>query len=891
MRHVDGYRSEVVARGISVRARALTITIVVLFASFGVLASSAVAQAVSLASMAGQLGVSAGRLQQIRQRISEGPLSSGEMDRLCAGANAKDLGAAQMAEIGSALGLSQGDIAQLQACAQHTSNSSSGGGRSVGGPGPVADSAPSSHPWTSSIEVQFRELDTPYKLYAAPSLKNLTQFGYSLFSSPVSTFAPISDVPVSDQYVLGPGDGLNIILWGRINNTISLKVQRDGTILLPQVGPMDVAGLTFAQAKKLIEERENQITGVHAAVTMGQVRSIQVFVIGKVNHPGLYTISALSHVSNALVAAGGISKMGSLRRIELRKGNQVLEHLDLYNMLLRGNTSGDAQLQSREVIFVPVIGPVVGVVGDVKSPAIYELKGRTTIDDVLRMAGGVTAFGYSERVQVERVQNHQRRIALDVNLRSPQARHFLVHDGDLIKIYTVLPQQHDVVRIKGNVAQPGTYGWYRGMRVSDLVREAQGLSAHTFYRYALIRRTDNPRRSLRLIRFNLNRALSRESSSDPLLEPRDAVTIYSQNEVHGSPTVAVFGYVRRAGTYAYTQGMNVNDLILEAGGFRRGADRTRAELMRSTVGRNSVARYVQMSIRFADGDKVPLKPGDELFVESASNWHAPWVVTIEGQVERPGPYPMFAGERLSSLLQQCGGFRPNAYLPAAVFIRHSVRKLQQEQLNQARIRLKQEIARLSLAPQQLGQTRNANMANALAMMEGALSQTSSQQAVGRVVIHLSSLDRLERSPDNVVLENGDKLVIPTRPGSVQVLGQVYSPNAIVYQPGLTVQDYLQHAGGPTESANVKHIYVIRADGSILTEQGLLDSGKNRIFPLLPIISDDDNLMTMPLKPGDTIYVPEKLVYVSGLQYAREITQIMANSAISIATLGILASNL
>ena len=230
---------------------------------------------------------------------------------------------------------------------------------------------------------------------------------------------------------------------------------------------------------------------------------------------------------------------------------------------------------------------------------------------------------------------------------------------------------------------------------------------------------------------------------------------------------------------------------------------------------------------------VPLKPGDELLVQQASNWHAPWHVILEGQVNRPGPYPIREGERLAAVLKACGGFRPDAYPRAAVFIRKSVQKMQQEQLELARTRLQHELVRLALMPHQAGQADTS--ADTLNSIREVLTQAETTQATGRVVVKISSLETLERSPENIVLENEDRLVIPVQPAAVQVLGQVYNPNAIVYQPALRVRDYLQRAGGPTDAGDEDHIYVIKADGSVLTDEGVRDSEKNKLFPLLPTI--------------------------------------------------------
>jgi protein involved in polysaccharide export with SLBB domain len=846
----------------------------------------------TLSNLAGGLGGNSADLEKAQNAARNG-LSDQEMDQACQGAISKHMSSADVDSLGKTLGLSAAQASQLSDCV-----SRGGPTPNVNPNGPITQQnvqqIPSRQNETSSIEGRFHELDTPYKLYTAPTASALQQFGYDMFSSRVSSFAPTGNVPVGDDYIVGPDDELNIYNWGRVNQTIKLKVDRDGAVMVQDIGPIQVGGLTFGQTKKLIEGRMSQITGVEVGVTMGQIRTIQVFVIGKVTQPGLYTVSALSHVSNALDAAGGISKMGSLRRIELRRDNRVETRIDLYDLLLRGDTSGDVRLKPRDVIFVPVIGPVAAVTGDVKSPAIYEMLGNEGLGSLLRMAGGVTAFGYSERLQVERVQNHQQRIALDVDLNLRSAGQFPIDDGDLVKVFSVLPTERNVVRVKGNVNEPGTYEWRPGMTVADLIRQAQGPGDHTFFEYALLQRRAGADRRMTPVPINLGEALANQLGADNItLRPEDSITVYSESELGQVPMVEVLGQVRKPGKYPLVPGLTARELVYSAGGLLDNASRDRAELTRTEIANGSVAQYTHMDLdlrQVLDGTEaadVPLKAGDELLVQQASNWHAPWHVILEGQVNRPGPYPIREGERLAAVLKACGGFRPDAYPRAAVFIRKSVQKMQQEQLELARARLQHELVRLALMPHQAGQADTS--ADTLNAIREVLTQTDGTQATGRIVVKISSLDTLERSPENIVLENEDRLVIPVQPAAVQVLGQVYNPNAIVYQPSLRVKDYLARAGGPTDAGDADHIYVIEADGSVLSDEGVRDNEKNKLFPLLPTIGG--GLMEQHLEPGDTVFVPEKLIYISSLQYAKDITAIVANSALGLATLGILATSL
>jgi protein involved in polysaccharide export with SLBB domain len=862
----------------------------------------------SMATVVQQLGISPDELGSLKNEMASGGLSSDDMQELCLHFAAKQLSANDVAGIAKSLGLTFTDqqLAQLRSC---TGLAGQGGSDETASPAqqmgmtPAAAANPNQNQPASSVEAQFRALDSVVAP-AAPSTRNLQQFGYSLFTSRVSTFAPVANVPVSDDYVVGPGDQLKMLMWGRINNTLSLTVGRDGSVSIPEIGPMQVAGLTFAQTKQLIEDHAGQITGVKVDVTMGKLKTIQVFVVGEVEQPGAYTVSALSHVSNALSAAGGITKIGSLRKVELRRGNQLVRTIDLYSLLLAGNEQGDEQLQPGDVIFVPVIGPVVGMVGDVKRPAIYELGGSgEPLNSVIKLGGGISAFGYSQRVQVERVDAHEKRIALDVDLNDIRSQRFDIRDGDLIKIYPVLPTQQDIVTVRGSVNRPGKFEWHQGMRVADLVQLAEGPAPHTFFKYALIRRKEGKAQTVRLVPVDLGEAMSDivGGPQNVALEQEDELTVFSESQMKYLPTVQVFGEVRNPGFYVMSQGMHVTDLIYLAGGLKDDAYEKDAELARTQVinGSHTSHTFMDVDLRAAmsgDEHNPELVANDQLFVRRASDWHLPWVVMVKGMVARPGPYTIHDGERIASVLERSGGLMPDAYLPATVLIRQSIKELQQKRLDEARARLQQSIVRIQMNPgtmNQLSQSQgNQNPATSpqtLDALERVLTETEGQQAQGRLVVHMHPLNELANSPDNVMLVDQDQITIPRRPDAINVLGQVYSPNAIVFRPGLTTRDYLYQAGGPNEGADPDHIMVIKADGSVMTDEGIKASKESTMFPLLPVISG--GLMSARLDPGDTVYVPEKLIYENKMQETATITQIIANAASSLAVIGILGASL
>jgi len=705
---------------------------------------------------------------------------------------------------------------------------------------------------------------------------------------------------VGDDYVIGPGDEIEVLMWGRLNEHLTYRVGRDGSVLVNGVGPIQVAGLTFGQVKKLLQGRLEQIDGVQVAVTMGQLRTIQVFVVGQVNQPGSYTVSALSRISSALQAAGGISKVGSLRHVELRRGNQVIDVLDLYDLLLAGKSIHDARLDDGDVIFVPVIGSVVAVAGDVKVPAIYELAGRgASIRQVLQLSGGVSAFSYLERVQVERVVNHQLMVALDIDLQSPQARRFVIRDGDVVKVYSVLPDQTNIVKLTGNVRRPGDYQWRQGMRVSDLVRLGEGTKPHTFFQYALIRRMEGPQKFTHFVPVDLGAALAGDPSADRLLDRMDELSVLSEDDLRVAPHVVIQGQVRKPGTYSLSEDMRLSDLIYLAGGLTADADRNFVQLARTQVVDNGT-QHIYMKVNLAhalDGSRTSdllLKDNDEVFVNVAPNWHMPWVVQVAGRVLKPGNYTIGQDDRLSSVLQRCGGFLPDAFPEGMVLLRTSVQRQEQTRLDESRARLSKEVAQYSISLPLMSATQNqggggSNSMAAIATLRDLVDLATSERALGRVVIHYSDYSDFVRSPDNLVLEDGDRLQIPKRPSSVSVLGQVYNPTSIVARPNLTVADYVAAAGGAMQTADLNNLLVISADGSVVSQQGLKSEGDHRIFPFLNVVSP--NIMDRHVNAGDTIYVPENLNDIPAYirtQYHAQIATIIAGAAQTLAVIGLLA---
>ena len=417
--------------------------------------------------------------------------------------------------------------------------------------------------------------------YGAP----LRQYGYAMFASNVSTFAPVDDIPVGPDYVLGPGDDLTINVWGAVDSTLIRTVDRNGRIVLPKVGDLRIWGLTFSQADRLIrDELGRYFRGFQASVTMGRLRTVSVHVVGEVCQPGVYTLSSLSTVTNALYSAGGPTKLGSLREVRLLRGNVQVAKLDLYDFLQRGDRTRDYRLESGDTIFVPTVGDVVAVAGEVKRPAIYEITSGARLADVVALAGGVTPTSYLKRVQVVRALPDAERVTLDVDLAS----HYLrgeepgnppINAGDLVLIHRSDPRVYNIVKVEGAVRYPGAYELKPMMRISQLLQPDRLLPEAYVERVEVARR--RPDLSMEIVSIDLKKAWSGDASQDLLLKALDEITV--RTELKSARTVTLTGEVVRPGIYTVAEGERLSSVLARAGGFTeraflKGSVFTRASL-------------------------------------------------------------------------------------------------------------------------------------------------------------------------------------------------------------------------------------------------------------------------------------------------------------------------
>ncbi|HYW69321.1 MAG TPA: SLBB domain-containing protein, partial [bacterium] len=472
--------------------------------------------------------------------------------------------------------------------------------------------------------------------------RELEQFGYELFSGAPTTFAPATDIPVSSDYVIGPGDEIHVQLYGKTNLSRDLIVDRDGQVSFPELGPIGVAGLTFNEMKEQVaREVENRMIGVDVSVSMGRLRSIRIFVLGDVFSPGSYTVSGLSTLSNALVASGGVRKIGSLRHVQLKRGGEVITEMDLYDLLIKGDTSDDVRLMPGDVIFIPTIGPLAAVAGEVLRPAIYEMSERMTVRDLIDLAGGLRPTAFTDLIQIERIEA-ARRVTYDLSY--DEAGDWTLKSGDFIKVYPVRSGDEIAVFLEGNVVRPGKREFFEGMRLLDLVPSTDDLLPETFFSYGLIERESDINRESEYLAFDLGAALLDSVLDANIgLAPRDRIYVFHRAHFRDIPRVSVRGEVRSPGLYEFKKDMRVLDLVLAAGGLTPDAWLGEAELFRTEPKTMQVYRLPVDLERVIGNDPTEntvLWDMDELAVHSIWEFREDDSVEILGEVSAPGTYPL-----------------------------------------------------------------------------------------------------------------------------------------------------------------------------------------------------------------------------------------------------------
>jgi polysaccharide biosynthesis/export protein len=651
-------------------------------------------------------------------------------------------------------------------------------------------------------------------------------FGLDFFRNRSSTFNPNLTGPVDANYRINPGDQLALILTGDVEQSYQLPVSREGLIVIPQVGQIYVNNMTMADLENALYSRLGRVySGVrrgagattHFYITPARLGSNQIYVTGDVLRPGAYRISSAATALTALYAALGPSDNGSLRQILIRRGPTV-DTLDVYEYLLNGNTTHDVRLNNGDLVFVPIHGPRVRIVGEVPRPATYEMRPNETLADALRFAGGFNATAARQRVQIERVVPPSQRApgGRDRTLTDITSDVFTagvgpslpVFDGDVIRVFPVASRVRNRIRVSGDVWAPGTIGITPGMRLSDALRLAGGLRPDVYLGEVLISRTQ-PDSSHIQLRAAL-RDISGSVINDVALQEDDDVRVFSVSEFRPKRYVAINGAVRKSGQFPYREGMTIRDLVLLSGGLDQSAYLNEAEVARLPEDRSGgvTARTFRVPLdssyifeRGPDGKylgppglpapsgpnpEVTVQPYDNVLIMRQPNWELQRTAVVAGEVRYPGRYSLKTKtEKITDLIKRAGGLTTDAYANGVVFYR----------------------------------TRNG---------------------VGRIGIELPDVLRNPKSLDNLPLQDGDSLFIPRYSAVVAVQGAVNSPVSVTYAPGKSIEYYIRAAGGPSLKADLGRAYVTQPNGKVETRQAHF---------LLP-----DGVPTP--KPGSTVFVPE-----------------------------------
>ena len=715
------------------------------------------------------------------------------------------------------------------------------------------------------------------------SLKNLKPYGYSLFRQKPNK--PLFVQPVPPNYVIGPGDEIQVILWGRINAQYDLKVGADGKIFFPNIGPLMVSGMTYSKMQSFLKEQAKRITGTNVSITLNGLHQIQVFVLGEIKKPGLYSLPAMSTILDALMACGGPTTRGTLRKIELKRHNRVVDVLDIYNVLMNGDRSHDWILRNNDVIFVPLVGPLVGVAGNVRRPGIYELKRPSTLKDAIKMAGGLLPNALSQVIQVVRFKNHALKVVEDINYSNAKEMNSLkVKDGDLVKVFSVKAKPVNFIKLVGNVLHPGTYSYYPGINLSDLIKSTNDLLPGTYFKYALIERYVPKTGRFKLIPFSLNKLLDKRF--DVALMPKDTIYVFPASMFEQEPSYSIFGEVRQPGTYkSWNENFRVRDLIMKAGGLKKDAYLKDVQILsyklldNGTLVKTSTKNInLYLAMKGYKKDNILLKPYDSVFVRKIPGWGNVVRVKIKGEVKFPGTYVLPKGARLSDLIREAGGYKDDAYLQGAEYFSPTARKVQQEALNELVNKLRSEIYLSVGETSQKSLSAEETQSSKMQLMsaERFLSTLKNLKAKGRVVIRLVPIRMLENTPYDIQLEDNSTLVIPREKDMINVVGSVMSPSSFVYSPDFTWKDYIKMAGGYTRFADESNVFVIRCDGSAYkASKGPIkwNPFKSR-WEITAFNKKND------LEPGDTIVVPMKVQYVPWLRNVKDITQVLMQIAVT-----------
>jgi protein involved in polysaccharide export with SLBB domain len=748
--------------------------------------------------------------------------------------------------------------------------------------------------------------------------KLLPVFGANLFDNPLA-YAADSATAAPGEYLLGTGDEVRINISGALDYAGSQTVDRNGQISLPKIGTLNLAGVQVKDLEATVRKQVATVfTNVSVNASLGKLRGVTVYVVGQARQPGTYSLTSLSTLVNAVFASGGPGANGSLRQITLKRGGKTVTTLDLYDFIAKGDKGRDALLQPGDVITIPPAGPRVALTGATDLGAIYELKDGTTVQDLLAIGGGVPALASAQKALIERIDPQQAGAPRQVQnlLLNAQGLSQKLRDGDVITLLPISPAFGNAVTLQGAVAQPLRHGWHAGMRVADLIPDREALISPDFYkrRNQLVQ---NRIATLRAQGFTAEQIQALQRAEQLPEDMALSTELIARNPFFGQNTPAMpqgqtqqgQGAAPQPGTggTASANTQNPNTPALSEQELQILRDR------RNQEARNPVDRVrgfseqinweyaviqrlnkaelrtelIPFNLAKAVIDKDPahnlqLQPDDVVTIMSSADLRLPVakqtrLVRIEGEVASPGVYQAKPGETITQLIQRAGGVTPQAYLYGIEFTRETVRKQQQQNLDQL-------IRRLEAQMQSAGATLAANLTGERALQSQTLQQQQQQQmqaqinrlktlrSKGRVALELDADVQKADALPALPLEDGDAILIPSQPAFVSAAGSVNNENVMIYRPGRTVGDVLK-AAGLAEDAEPSEAFVLRADGSVLSRRS---SGWLSSFEGAKVM------------PGDTLVVPPKVDRETNYNFVvralRDWTQIFSNLGIGAAAI-------
>lgn len=736
-----------------------------------------------------------------------------------------------------------------------------------------------------------KEPPTEFQRYVAGSIgQMLPIFGASLFEHVPATFAPVEGAPVGIEYEIAPGDALQITVWGQLNFSRQLTVARTGQIVLPDAGPISVEGLNYSQAASVIKSGLSHFyKSFDVSVTPSRLHSIQVFVVGEARRPGSYTVSSFSTLVNAIFASGGPSSRGSMRNIQLKRGDQTIRHFDLYQLLVRGDKSQDAQLLPGDVIFIPPAGPRVAIAGSVGHPAIYEIKAGVTLEDALEMADGLSPMALMKKALVERITEGAALQVLHVSMNSEGLRTEL-RNGDVVRLLPVVPRFQNAVTLRGNVADPGRFPWQQGMRLSDLIPDKEFLLTRDYWKaHNALGSAEEPidgdgSETLdQTSQANANSGIlpGRQTPIDGTARSSTLQVGFEeqkQNTQGDASLGAAMGPNNVPSLRTFNPRYTVQPAVPEINWQYAVIERTDQNTLTTRTIPFNLGKLV---LSHDATQNLALLPGDVVTIFSKADFSVPRTqqltqVRIEGEVTMAGLYTVLPGETLRQILARAGGLTPNAYIYGTQLTRESTRREQQKRYDEFLDQLEREAneAASNLSSRVTSPQQAATAQTSLASQRDLIGSLRKVAMNGRIVLNMAPDDRGINAFPDLPLENGDRLYVPSRPSTVNVIGTVYEQGSFLYEEDYRTGDYLKKAGGPSRSADKSHMFIIRADGSVISHP----TG-SILFP--------KSFESLQMYPGDTLVVP---TYINRTTFVRGLldwSQILSSFGLGAAAINVL----